>query len=1406
MKTVIDSKKNHYGILVWGLVIMSLVIPCVAAIPPQTGHPYMLFHEISDVPGYQYRTMDPWKGWESSIISGADASLKKDFSGDLGTSNRIIYRASSARNLGLAYQITKKPAYAEKAKEAILNMYAGGNTTKTDRAGALAGFSYAYDWIQPTLDPKNDSVIRDKLAGLADSVYKDLNDGGKNTGYISFVDYHGQAYPNMGVVSAALADYKNPNNLPLKSTPADWHKVGTEYLFENDLLHKYGRSMFSYGFDEASGKNLLGAYKSYVMDDMVNWFQVYSITYNENIFEKYPAAKRAFTSEIWESLPNQLSNNYVTNGNTGWAYHKGIVSLLPDSEKPEVLNHLNRVSLPRILPQTSVWGGTSTGGIATSLLYCVYGNYNSLPRTFPTVASHLDENSIYQVVRGGWADDSDWLSLITFNTQTNSNRDMAHQDQMSIEYYSRGDLLLADGGEPKHVIGGTYGTTEISHNSIAIEDPRSPFPISSWSGSSSQGIFKGNAQSIKTPVTVDTIIQTPWIQLIQTQASVTKVLNGVSSSAYISLTSPVSYERSVLYPDNDYFIIIDRMEGTQPWTFRNIFRPSSLMVTPTVDTNKDGIYQRTEVGSVNGDLVIGGTSYDWKALDYKIETPTGITTSSLVWKTTNPYGNGVTLNLVSSPSSEILVEKNAGRIGGYEAKSEVGTPVVYFKPAVAESVYRVTALLSSYASEEAKTASEIDVTGTGHALKIQTSNYDDYIYTGKGISSFGPYTTDANTVYIRKSGSDNEFTLMDGSYLKKDNTTVVSISTKVDYFTLKQDGNVTKFSINGESSADITLPDTMATRVLRDGTAYPNWVMDVNTLKISTTLSEHDFEVSSVGGRLSIDPIADKTVNVSERVQIPVNITYTGNGVLQSDASNLPKYSAFNSTSRIFTWTPYANQTGNYTVRFNVTDGLLSDSGEVRIRVNTLNRAPVLEVLGNMTANVRSELRFTVNATDADGDILTYSATGVPANATFTPDSQTFVWTPYTNQTGNYTVRFNVTDGMLSDSGEVLIRVDALNRAPVFASITDASVNQKEVLTMNVTASDPDGDILTYSATGLPAGAGFNAVTRQFTWSPAYNQVGNHTVTFSASDGSLTTSGNVTFTAVKVNYAPYFTLGDYTKKTIFEGRAIRLNINAADWNQDIITYSATNLPEGAKVDSATHTFSWTPGFNQADTYDITLIVSDGKLQNSKLLRIIVLDSTKAPVFEPIMDASVNQNETLTISVAASDPDGDLLTYSAANLPAGAVFDPLTRQFSWSPSYDQVGAYVVTFNAHDGSLTTSINVTFTSVKVNYAPYFILGDYTKKTIFEGRTIRLNINAADWNQDIITYSATNLPEGAKVDSATHTFSWTPGYTQAGTHRINLIVSDGSLSSSKILEINVLEATAPESQQAGKYYIKLE
>ena len=94
----------------------------------------------------------------------------------------------------------------------------------------------------------------------------------------------------------------------------------------------------------------------------------------------------------------------------------------------------------------------------------------------------------------------------------------------------------------------------------------------------------------------------------------------------------------------------------------NIFRPTSLVITPTKDVNKDGKYSVSEVGHVNGNLTIDSTFFEWQALPYKTETDTGISTNTIKWTTVNPYGKSVSLNIVTEPSSNIKVTKLVGRI------------------------------------------------------------------------------------------------------------------------------------------------------------------------------------------------------------------------------------------------------------------------------------------------------------------------------------------------------------------------------------------------------------------------------------------------------------------------------------------------------------------------------------------------------------------------------------------------------------------------------------------------------------------------------------------------------------------------------------------------------------------------
>ena len=73
------------------------------------------------------------------------------------------------------------------------------------------------------------------------------------------------------------------------------------------------------------------------------------------------------------------------------------------------------------------------------------------------------------------------------------------------------------------------------------------------------------------------------------------------------------------------------------------------------------------------------------------------------------------------------------------------------------------------------------------------------------------------------------------------------------------------------------------------------------------------------------------------------------------------------------------------------------------------------------------------------------------------------------------------------------------NRAPDLAAIGDQQVAEGGTLRLNLSASDADGDDLTFAVSGQPSGASLSGST--FTWTPTHDQAGTYRVTFTVSDG-----------------------------------------------------------------------------------------------------------------------------------------------------------------------------------------------------------------------------------------------------------------------------------------------------------------
>jgi len=265
------------------------------------------------------------------------------------------------------------------------------------------------------------------------------------------------------------------------------------------------------------------------------------------------------------------------------------------------------------------------------------------------------------------------------------------------------------------------------------------------------------------------------------------------------------------------------------------------------------------------------------------------------------------------------------------------------------------------------------------------------------------------------------------------------------------------------------------------------------------------------------------------------------------------------------------------------------------------------------------------------------------------------------------------------------------NQAPVLNPIGNKTVDEGNLLQFTISASDPDGDTLTYSTSNLPKAASFSPSTRTFTWTPDYDQAGiYHNVHFEVSDGSLIDSKDITIT---VNDVPLFGQISGTVTAANSGKAIyraTVTTGTTSGTTSVTTnskgnYTISSLPEGSYTVTASAN-----GYQHA-SQTVTVVPGKTSTANFSLNSI----PNQAPVLNPIGNKTVDEGNLLQFTISASDPDGDTLTYSASNLPKAASFSPSTRTFTWIPDYEQAGIYHnIHFEVSDGSLTDSKDITIT----------------------------------------------------------------------------------------------------------------
>lgn len=208
---------------------------------------------------------------------------------------------------------------------------------------------------------------------------------------------------------------------------------------------------------------------------------------------------------------------------------------------------------------------------------------------------------------------------------------------------------------------------------------------------------------------------------------------------------------------------------------------------------------------------------------------------------------------------------------------------------------------------------------------------------------------------------------------------------------------------------------------------------------------------------------------------------------------------------------------GTHLVFLVASDGTLSASSEpVAVIVTDVNDAPaglrILSPVDRSTVNEHQTLVFRCEASDPDGDAL---------NITWKDSSGNVLgygaeFNLSTLKPGNYTVRFEASDGKLSAvSGAATFQVVNVNDPPenvrLLAPANGTSVKQGALVTFRASASDPDGDRLNYTwrdGAGNVLGYGEEMGTKRL-------RSGTVVVRVEVSDGRLTTASSTVTVTVK---------------------------------------------------------------------------------------------------------------------------------------------------------------------------------------------------------------------------------------------------------------------------------------------------
>lgn len=398
----------------------------------------------------------------------------------------------------------------------------------------------------------------------------------------------------------------------------------------------------------------------------------------------------------------------------------------------------------------------------------------------------------------------------------------------------------------------------------------------------------------------------------------------------------------------------------------------------------------------------------------------------------------------------------------------------------------------------------------------------------------------------------------------------------------------------------------------------------------------------------------------------------------------------------------------------------------------------------------------------------------------------------------------------VGDRGYDDVRVDVQigepfsgNAPPNISAIADRTIDELTTVAINIPATDPDGDVLTYSLVSGPVGATVNSMTGQFSWTPSEQQgPGNYPIAVAATDSlGMIADAGFSIQVDEVNAPPV--LSTIPTQTIDELETLSIQLQAVDSDIPVntLSYSLASGPAGASVSASTGQLTWTPSEDEGPgVHDFTVGVSDalGGIDTTSFM-VNVREVNQPPILSDIADQTVDELNELIVQAAANDSDtpANSLTYSVVQGPNGLTIDPATGAIRWTPTEAQgPSSEQVVIRAEDGGgESDERGFRITVNEVNRSP--MLAAVADQSVDELTELSIQLSATDEDRpsNMLSYAISQGPVGATVEPNTGLFSWTPTESQGpGDYTVSVQVVDSSgASDTQTFQVEVAEVNRP-------------